>query len=680
MCKVDEYIYINKDGSRRTEEETAYCEKADRHRRKLCSKVKRRTTEYYTRASSTISRDDASSPASNGPFTPPTAGTGGYRTEERRPSVLHRPSTRDGPRAINPEIIIEFGKGKSKKYPSFSLSTKPNKRSSLGATSINSNEATLDSPGSDASFTIRTGFPDAPLPPSGTFGQPHGYTTRSAVPQGHRHTPSSSYTTSQVPSLTSEPESPGRRVARYPPALVHNSIPAAPPSPVMSRAAPVTITTSSRTNYRTTTVVPQRPSRDAAGGVPLDYDDFVRPNDRSQTSSGRAAAPEITDRAADRERQRRDQKRRQEEEDRRVAEDRIQEDVKQVRFAEQHAKEETRRQREPQPEKRATKKPEREKTKPPTRDFNKPRRNSITMTQAAKDERDRLIQQDHAQQAREREAADLRDRDEKFAEQQDAASRQRRDTDDYYSTRGTNRVPVTNNGPGIGGRRASMSRRGSVSTTVPPIDIGRSTSTRRVSIIQPTPPAAPPVLTNPYSTRPPSSHLQNPPPMFSPGSYPASRPPPSARHSSYQETPFALPSARTSNTSHTSQDSNPFAAPSTRPIHPMHDGHHPFSPASSVLPSPSVAAPRDPWDARDLRAALPQSTGYPRNAMHMAGEQVINRSGDRAHGRAQRASHSMGMAMGYEDDYESSSEEDERRTVAREYGGTLGQGKGKRRA
>ncbi|CAN9272694.1 unnamed protein product [Alternaria alternata] len=73
-------------------------------------------------------------------------------------------STRDGQR---PEIIIEFGskkdKTKTKKYPSISVSSKPFDRSSLG--SKGSHEAAIesDSKGSEASNTLRTGFPEVPM-------------------------------------------------------------------------------------------------------------------------------------------------------------------------------------------------------------------------------------------------------------------------------------------------------------------------------------------------------------------------------------------------------------------------------------------------------------------------------------------------------------------------------------
>ncbi|RII23115.1 hypothetical protein CUC08_Gglean011937 [Alternaria sp. MG1] len=97
------------------------------------------------------------------PINPPVpTGSGAYLVQARRPSrSSSRPSIRDGQR---PEIIIEFGskKDKAKKYPSISVSSKPFNRYSLG--SRGSHEAAIesDSEGSEASYTLRTGFPEVP--------------------------------------------------------------------------------------------------------------------------------------------------------------------------------------------------------------------------------------------------------------------------------------------------------------------------------------------------------------------------------------------------------------------------------------------------------------------------------------------------------------------------------------
>ncbi|RYO23747.1 hypothetical protein AA0111_g8946 [Alternaria arborescens] len=100
------------------------------------------------------------------PINPPVlTGSGASLVQTRRPSrSSSRPSTRDGQR---PEIIIEYGskkdKTKTKKYPSISVSSKPFDRSSLD--SRGSHEAAIesDSKDSEASNTLRTGFPEVPM-------------------------------------------------------------------------------------------------------------------------------------------------------------------------------------------------------------------------------------------------------------------------------------------------------------------------------------------------------------------------------------------------------------------------------------------------------------------------------------------------------------------------------------
>ncbi|KAF2684294.1 hypothetical protein K458DRAFT_29970 [Lentithecium fluviatile CBS 122367] len=716
MCRVEERVYIGSDGRRQIFEDKFPCDKS--HRGKLCSKVKRRTTEYFPKQPPPIiSRDDASSPlSSNNPPTPP-AGTGSYLVEERRPSITGaRPSTRDS------KIVIEFGgsrkDGKSKKYPLVTVSNKAYKRSSLGGTSVTSNEGAIESPGSEASYTIRTGFADVPVPPTDHLGQSQGYRTRHDVPQSHhRHVSSSSShtTSSQPPSLyaTSEPESPStsaRQLPSYPRTIVHNPPPGvAPLSPNASRA------TAPSPSYRTNTVAPRKPSRDnigADGLTPLDYSDFVDRSASSQASSGRAAAPEITDRAADRERRRKrkeDERKRQEEEDRvyaaKVLAEELdkQEEVKQVRFqlgrAEDRAnqrnenktaesekrraedREEARRRKKGHEERPPTKKPEREKTKPPTREYKRSghhsRRSSIT--QADIDERNRLRLQDEAQMALERKATEEREREERAAE-----LRQQQQMNGYYDPRGGDRYPISNSSSGVGRRGSVSGRRPSVSGNPPAVGgLGRSNSTRRVSIIQPTPPVNLPALTTQfsppppqqqYSTRPPSSHYQNPPPVFSPGSYSSSSRPPSARHASSHENPFAQPPTRTS---HTSQDSNPFALPPTRNVHlTQHD--NPFAAQPSVLqPPPEVR--RDAWDSRDLRDALPRPPNQNHHAQPRRGEEVIN-TRPRDHVRAQQATRNLGAVQGtvpgFEDDYESSSEEEDQKLAGK--GARMGFGKSRR--
>lgn len=688
MCRVEERIYIGSDGRRQTFEEAFPCDKAQRG--KLCSKVKRRTTEYFPKAPP-INRDDASSPASNNPPTP--TGTGSYLVQQRRPSGAGRRDSIRGEsaRAIKPEIIIEFGskKDKGKKYPHVSLTTKAYKRTSTGSASAASGELPIDSPGSDASYPIRTGFPEASVPPVNSFSQSPAFTTRPAVPQArHRHTSSASSntTSSQPPSLyaTSEPDSPSRRVpGRHLPPVVHN-----PPTPSSPTASRVPAPTSSG-QYRTKIAVPQGSPHTNIGPdglTPLDYSDFIDHSASSQDGSHQDVAPEITRRGADRELRRKQEadKRRQEDADRRLAEEFAkrealkQEEIKQVRFVETEKKwpddrEEAARRKKGSEEKTA-KKPVREKTKPPTREFPKSlggHRRRQSMTQADMEERDRLLRETEAQMARERIATEQRER----AEQAADLMRQQQ-TSDYYNPRV---VTVPNTAPGLG-RRGSVSsgRRPSVSIPAPPMGLGRSNSTRRVSIIQPTPP---PLTTQfpqqqtpqqQYSTRP-SSAQQNAAPLFSP-SYTSTSRPPSARHSSYiHDNPFAQPPTRTS---HSSQDSNPFAQPSTRTIHPPYD--NPFAQPPSAVRSPDNA--RDPWE-RDLRENLPHPASHRDqfNSLQRRGEEVINRSDeDRSRGqrRAQQATQNMGKVFGYENDYESSSENEEDKLAG--YGSKLGR-IGKRR-
>ncbi|KAJ4291861.1 hypothetical protein N0V90_009757 [Kalmusia sp. IMI 367209] len=671
MCRIEEKVYIGSDGRSRTFQDTFQCDRA-RRRGKLCSKPEKRTREYI--GAPPIARDDASSPASNNPPTP--TGTGGYVVEERRPSSSgRRPSLKPGS-ALKPGIVIEIGtsrRDKDKKYPRTYIS-KTYKRSSAGSTA--SNEVAVESPGSDASYPIRTGYPETTVSHSLPFEQPHGYTTRHVVPQSHRHnTSTSSVTTSQTPSLyttsETEPESPlGRHAPEYPRTIVHNTRPA-PSSPATSRGP----TASMQANaFRTRIEVPPSSSRDTSSSRENagDYSDVVdlyassHGHTSSNASSSRAAAPEITDRAIDRERERRrkrkeeEKRQQQEEEDDRRLEEELKkateqaEQAKQVRFAEldtgryeerdrlrkeqkfaeserQRAEEREReRQRKKEldrrtakePEKRATKKPDREKTQPPTRDFNKKRpgghsrRNS--MTQADIDERDRLLLQEKLQMSLEREAAEQRERDERAAElrqQQYATRPQQHSTPSYHESR-----PPASDGK----------RRGSVSMNPPPVgSLGRTNSTRRASVIQPNPPVLTPLATSfpqqqSYSTRPPSSQTNAP-------HYTAREQLPSARYSPSQlGGPFAQPAPRNSNTK---MENNPFAAPSTRPIHPSH-------PPVPVVHQPVVhhyppGATTETWDTRAMQNNLPS---YPPGQPAQYAQQ--------GHSRAQQATRTMAQAYG----------------------------------
>ncbi|KAF2730834.1 hypothetical protein EJ04DRAFT_29375 [Polyplosphaeria fusca] len=646
MCRIEERVYITPDGTRRQFEESYPCHKS-RHG-KLCKDAKRKVTEYY---SPPPARDSNSSPASYNPPTP--TGNGTYLVQKRQPAgVSRQPSTSRGTgKTIEPKIIIEFGskKDKGKKYPS----SKGYKRSSY-AGSIGSNEIAIESPGSDASFTVRTGYPENAASSAEPL-HPTAYNTRPAVPLGHRRDTSSA-SSSQVPSLyaTSDPESPGhRRVPRYPPTIVHNPPPGAipPPSPTATRNAAV----GGSYGYRTTTHVPSGSSSGENVGI-----DGVFPNNYSDllNSNGRSAAPEITDRDADRARLRKQkadaEKKRQEEADEQLARELANDEARHVHFetgradarAEARAQKshaEQQKRRDEQAAKDAKKsraerdrlqeeidrrqrqvdeaeakvRSERRDSRPPVRDPSKrhSRRHSVTPQEKAL-----LLQETQAIMAQEREAAEQREREERAAE-----LRQKQSTSQYWDPR-RNQYPVSNEAPSIGRRGSLSQRRPSISSAnAPPTGLGRTSSQRRVSVIQQNPP---PISTafqpTDYRTRPGSSHAQNP---FS-------------ATAQYQRPP----SARASNSSY----ENPFAQPQLRQ-------------------SPPVAT-RDPWDARDMKEAIPQPTGHRHQTsedrtIRRRGENVIAASQDRArqHDRARQATRNMEKAVGFEGDYQSDSENEEDR-------------------
>ncbi|KAF1980260.1 hypothetical protein BU23DRAFT_5325 [Bimuria novae-zelandiae CBS 107.79] len=665
MCRIEEKVYIGSDGRKRTFEDKFECDRA-RRRGKRCSKPEKKTREYI--GTPPIARDDAPSPASNNPPTP--TGVGSYVVEERRPSGSGRRPSLKPAGSVKPEIIIQIGGGsrkdKDKKYSSRKYTSTSYKRSSLGASSTTSNEIVVESPGSDASYPIRTGLPETAVPHTPPFGQPHGYTTvRNVVPKVHRHTASaSSVTTSQTPSLyttsETEPESPlGRHAPVYPRTIVHNSRPA-PSSPATTRD-----NAAQPSAYHTRLEVPHGSSRDTSSSRenPGDYSevlDFYASSGGSNASSRRAAAPEITDRAIDRERRRKMKE--DEEQERRLdaelskAEEQAKKEVrfaeldsgryehrdrlrKEQKLAESEKKRSEEREKERQrkreaekrtqtePEKRATRKPEREKAQPPTRDFNKKqsggrhsRRNS--MTQADMDKRDRLLFQEKLQMSLEREAAEQREAAE-LRQQQYSTRPQPQSTASYQSDTSSYRMEEPKL-QGTGGKR-----RGSISMNPPPVGtLGRTNSTRRASIVQPNPPVLSPLTTSfppqqPYATRPTSSQT-NPQP------YTTREALPSARYSPSQlGNPFGQPTARTSNTS---MENNPFAAPSDRPIHPT------LPPAPVVHHYPG--ATNTTWDTRGMQNALPAYTAGQASQYAAPG-----------HSRAQQATRNMNQAYQMEDEW-----------------------------
>lgn len=667
MCRIEEKIYIGADGKRRLFQDTFDCDRA-RRRGKRCSKPDKRTREYI--GAPPFARDEAASPASNNPPTP--TGVGSYIVEERRPSGSGRRPSLKPTSSLKPEIVIQIGGGsrkdKDKRYPHKYSTTY--KRSSLGASSTASNEIAVESPGSDASYPIRTGLPETTVPQTPPFGQPHGYTRHVVPQQVHRHTTSaSSVTTSQTPSLyttsETEPESPlGRQAPEYPQTIVHNT------RPTHSSSTTSRSQGTHPSGYRARLDVPHNSSRDTSSsrGNADDYSevfDMYASSGASNASSNRAAASDISGRT---DRERRRKMKQDEEEERRLDEqlqkakyqaEQAEQAKKEVRFAEletgrydqrerqrneqkfavsekQRAEErekERQRKREAEkrtqtePEKRATKKPEREKTQPPTRDFGKKhsggrhsRRNS--MTQADIDERERLLFQEKLQMSLEREAADQREAAE-LRQQQFSTRPQPHATMSYTADAPSYHTEE----PKLHG--TSSKRRGSISNPPPVGNLGRTNSTRRASIVQANPPVLSPLATSfpaqqPYSTRPTNAHTNSQP-------YVTREALPSARYSPSQlANPIGQPPTRTSNTS---MEHNPFAMPSDRPIHPS---HHPV-PIVHQYP-PGTANPA--WETRSLQNALPAYP--PAQAAPYAAQ---------GHSRAQQATRNMAQAYQLEDEW-----------------------------
>jgi hypothetical protein len=638
MCRIEERVYIRADGHRSKFEEAFPCDKSRKGR--LCSKVQKRTTEYHPKKS-IATRNDTPSPIH--PSTP--TGTGSYVVQQVRPtSSSGRPSTHDGQKVAKPDIIIEFGSKRegSKKYPSIAVSTKAQKRSSFGGTSAASNEVFLDSPGSDASHTIRTGFPEATLPPlTGVHGVtptiPHGY--------HHRHTSSTSSHTgsSRTPSLyvTSDPDydSPtNSRAARAQSAIVHNT---APPSPNRPRTQAGTFSSS----YNTTVITPHGYTQETHtpdGLFPLDYPEFA---DRSASSHASSGASGKLRQGRDQEptRQKRgEDRRRQEELDRQLAEAIAKEEnVKQVRFvigrAEGRAKERAenalahkekqraedrenaRRRKDQERDELAARERRKEKTTAATMDFtNKHTSGSrrMSMTQAQFEEQRRLLAADVAYMQDESQAAEAREREERAA-----LLRQQQQEPSYYNPRAVN--PTRNDAPVA--RRNSTTRRGSISSAPPPMALGRSNSTRRPNVVQPNPPAINTQLPQTYA-RPPSARTHAPPPVSFPASF----------------NPRPTLSRRPSMTS----QENPFAAPPTRG--PGAGLDNPF-----VTRPSSATVHQDPWDARTLRDALPTVT---REASD--GRYSTQRRAGHMGNAAQQATHAMGRVAGYGDEYAIDSDEE----------------------
>ncbi|KAJ8106115.1 hypothetical protein OPT61_g9755 [Boeremia exigua] len=276
MCRIDERAYVRSDGHESVFQDNVLCEKG-RQRGRMCSDARVRRTEYP---------DPTSSPIASSPLTPSA------NTRPRRPSTSGRPSTREGPiTSLTPEIHIELGskKGKGKGY--ISITTGKSKRLSTSSTS-----------GSDASHTVRTGYPNISPPPldSGYGVLRPGYSQRnpssdeSFASSSRGYRPSDDYDTPSLVTTTTEASS-----GNHP--IIHNN--------ARQRVSKIDTT------------------RGPSDSLPSPYrlTEFA-PRDVSY-------APEITGRDEDRQRRRDEQKKRQEAADREAAVNKAREEnLKKVRF------------------------------------------------------------------------------------------------------------------------------------------------------------------------------------------------------------------------------------------------------------------------------------------------------------------------------------------------------------
>ncbi|KAH9883163.1 hypothetical protein J1614_000019 [Plenodomus biglobosus] len=341
MCRIEERVYIGAEGHRSMFEERFPCDKS--RNGKLCSKVKKKTLEYHTK-SGPFSCENTPSPG-NPPT--PTTGAGAYVVQQRRPSSSGgRPFTRDGHKPMAPEITINFNtkKDAGKRHSGVTVSTKSHKRSSHITSPIGSGDLIDDFPGSDGSHTIRTGFPDAPLPTPAAFGHPDSYMPSQS--HAYHHGPTSSTSSFNAPSstpslyVTSDPDyesSDTRRSTRQPPTIIQHQhqhqhqTSATPPSP-----SPRTSAMKSSVPYRTSVVAPRASAHDGYttdNMFPIDHGDLADRSASSHASSGVSETPTRKSKDRDeRHRKQEEERRREDERIRRAAEEAARENAKQVRF------------------------------------------------------------------------------------------------------------------------------------------------------------------------------------------------------------------------------------------------------------------------------------------------------------------------------------------------------------
>ncbi|KAG9203502.1 hypothetical protein G6514_002869 [Epicoccum nigrum] len=539
MCRVDERVYVRADGHRSVFQEDFMCEKGKQLRR-ICPDAKVRRTEYPDPTSSPI----ASSPITpNGPL---------YHARPRRPSTSSRPSTKDGPVAsLKPEIHIEFSAKKG-----IQITTGKTKRSSGGSSSA------YESPSSEASHTVRTGYPDISPPPlsrgglrpsSGPYRNLSSDESHSGSSHvAHTYHTSDGYDTPSLATGTTSASSGGRPI-------IHNG-PRHAPSPIDST--------------RGTAGSPSSPYRTAEVTPSSLYDE-----DSDRTRSTSSYAPEITGREADRQQRREQKKRQQEALDRELAANLIREEnSKHVRFENDRAnhraqeraqntfaaqeqrraedRERLRQQAAREREAQAAKEAASRRSKPPTTAPKPTRRNSVRMSSAEAAKQAQLVQAEQYQMQQERIKAEALEREERAAEgaaqqpptfphSQPPTLQQLQQDREYYNPRGTTRAPQP-----------------TAPTPQPPI-IRRPSQSNQPR----------PDLTRRPSTREPSGAAQQPR---------TSRGKPPISYDRYNTNPARggeLPSARTERRPSSSHANNPFA--------------------------PVV----DPWDQRSVRDALPSARG-----------------------------------------------------------------------
>lgn len=545
----------------------------------MCSKVDVRRTEYP---------DPTSSPIASSPITP------NYHTQARRPSVSSRPSTREGSiKSLKPEIHV--GLTMKNGTPHVSITTGKGKRESSGSTSAH------DSAGSEASYTVRTGFPDVSppflssghgglRPQSGHYRNP---SSDESIPSSsrlsHAYPNSSDYDTPSLATGTTASSSGTRPVIHHAPRT--STMPAQINTTLGQGNGPAS-------PYRTTEYAPRKV-----------YTETAARTERSQRPTsyyGSSAAPEITERADARERQRAEARKRQEALDRQHAAAQVQEEnTKHVRFSEkdrgklraeerERAREQDRKDREAQAARDEAKK--RTKQVPPTK---APRRGSVSQAAAQAAEQQRLVAADEAHMQHERLRAEALEREEHMAQQQQQqrpayqervpSSLQERAQDPrHYDPRGTGAAP-------------GIARRGSHSSQTRPA-LGRTPSKRG---------DAPQAREARQQRQPPVSFYNTAP-----------------RNE--------LPQAR--------EPRRPSSSHTNRPFMP---------------PAPSSAPTADPWDVRNMGKTLPDARSTVQPLPNARGPGVGHNFPQPQAGfpYTQQASHRLHNAM-YAGEYETDSEDD----------------------